>query len=463
MGEDLPTLRRSAVKSFSKIALKTALTLFMTTHSSAVPLHDRTFSLEHDALVQLLAKVENLLIIQDLDGVCMGLVKDPATRTLDPDYVEATRRFEGHFYTITNGEHIGPLGVNGIVERAFGGADFVKTNRLYLPGLAAGGVQWQDRDGVVSHPGVSEAELAFLAAVPEEMRHCLQDFFARHPSGLGEGAIATAIQSTVLKNPASPTANLNTCHALLRDRADTYIALQQAVQTLTDQLLQDAEQQGLGNAFFVHYAPNLGRDADGNEIPRPAQQDDSGTTDFQFMLQGGVKEAGVLFLLNRYYFQRTGHYPLGEDFNVRQAPKQHDELLDLVKTHFDPQHMPTLVGVGDTVTSTVQEDDDGELTIRRGGSDRNFLQLIQDLGKIFNTGNVVVYVDSSQGEVKNRKPLKLSPRVANPEANGEPAITVVEGPGDGRDRTDPLRLNVVFPGGHQQYTDTFQQAARKRQ
>lgn len=97
------------------------------------------------------------------------------------------------------------------------------------------------------------------------------------------------------------------------------------------ELLQEAKDKGLGNSFFVHYAPNLGRDLSGQEILRPAKLEDSGTTDFQFMVQGAIKEAGVLAILNRYYFQRTGSYPLGEEFNVRQAPKTLDELLKLVK------------------------------------------------------------------------------------------------------------------------------------
>ena len=40
-------------------------------------LHEMALSLDVDKLANILANVENLLIIQDLDGVCMGLVKDP--------------------------------------------------------------------------------------------------------------------------------------------------------------------------------------------------------------------------------------------------------------------------------------------------------------------------------------------------------------------------------------------------
>lgn len=64
------------------------------------------------------------------------------------------------------------------------------------------------------------------------------------------------------------------------------------METLMNDLLEKAGQQGLDNSFFVHYAPNLGRDNVGKEIVRFATAKDSGTTDFQFMVCGAVKEAG---------------------------------------------------------------------------------------------------------------------------------------------------------------------------
>ena len=115
--------------------------------------------------------------------------------------------------------------------------------------------------------------------------------------------------------------------------------------------------------------------------------------------------------------------------------------------------MPRIIGVGDTVTSTMFVED-GQAVAKRGGSDRNFLHLVQDIGRQFNTGNVVTYVDSSGGELKNRKALKI-------EQQGGRSM-VVEGPGDPRDTTDPLTLNVVFPDGYQQYCQAFQTAAAQR-
>ncbi|MBE9112719.1 glucosylglycerol 3-phosphatase [Nodosilinea sp. LEGE 07298] len=416
-------------------------------------LHQQVYSLDHAAWVDRLASTENLLIIQDLDGVCMGLVKDPLDRVVEIGYLEATQRFDGHFYVLTNGEHTGKRGMNGIIERSLGGAELAQVGRYYLPGLAAGGVQWQTRAGDISHPGVSEAELAFLAAVPQKMGDRLRHFFEQHSNVLAGPALDQAIQASVLDNMASPTANLNTFYSLLGDHQALYSDLQYAMQTLMEDLLRDAANQGLDGSFFVHYAPNHGRGPDGTEILWFGQGGESGTTDFQFMLRGAIKEAGVLALLNRYYAARTGNYPLGEGFSVRQAPHSHSELLDLVIQAFDPALMPTLVGVGDTVTSVVVTEA-GQPVAKRGGSDRNFLHLIQAIGQHFDTGNLVTYVDSSGGELKNRKALKLEDR-------GGTSV-VIEGPGDARDEDDPLVLNVVFPGGYRQYCQAFQTAATQR-
>ncbi|MGK7938606.1 MAG: glucosylglycerol 3-phosphatase [Crocosphaera sp.] len=420
---------------------------------SSFPLHQRSLSLDHQELINILSSEPNLLIIQDLDGVCMGLVKDPLTRVIDPKYVEATQAFIGHFYVLTNGEHIGKRGVNLIIEKAYGDVDLVQEKGFYLPGLAAGGVQWQDHYGNVFHPGVTEAELDFLKAVPQQIEASLNVFFANNNHSLDKTIITNYIHASILDNKVSPTANLNLFHDVFIDQKNSYLKLQLHIKELMDNLLTQASNEGLKESFFVHYAPNLGRDEKGQEIMQEAKGKDSGTTDFQFMLKGGIKEVGVLGILNRYYYQRTGNYPLGEDFTVRNAAINHHELVALIKNNFDPKQMPKIVGVGDTVTSQGIENN-GELSFGRGGSDRGFLQLIQEIGQEFNTGNIVVYIDSSGGEVKNRKPLKL-------EQKNEQTY-VIEGPGDPRDKEDPLTLNVAFPGGHKQYIQCFQEAAKRR-
>ena len=429
--------------------------------SQYIPLSQRSLSLDRQELIRVLSENPNILIIQDLDGVCMGLVKDPLTRVIDRQYVEATKSFDRHFFVLTNGEHIGKRGINLIVEKAFADVDLVKKEGLYLPGLAGGGVQWQDRYGNVSHPGVSERELAFLAAVPQQIEAALREFFQQDSYGLSEKQIAEYIQVTVLDNKVSPTANLNVFHEVFQDRSEIYAKLQQIMEHLMNKLLQEAEQKGLEDLFFVHYAPNLGRDDAGQEIVQPARDKDSGTTDFQFMLRGAIKEVGVLVILNHYYYLHTGKYPLGENFNARQAPQNHQELVALVAEEFDPKMMPQIIGVGDTVTSKAEVNGDS-LIFRRGGSDRGFLQLVQDLGREFNTENIVVYIDSSAGEVKNRKPLKLEKFIETKNGSDRDQLRVIEGPGDSRDTSDPLTLNVVVPGGHQQYIELFREAALKK-
>ena len=417
--------------------------------SQNLPLSQRSLSLDHQELLRVLTENNNILIIQDLDGVCMGLVKDPLTRKIDRAYLEATKSFDKHFFVLTNGEHIGRRGVNRIVEKSFADVDLVQTEGLYLPGLAGGGVQWQDSYGNVSHPGVRESELAFLDSVPKQIEATLREFFQQDNYGLNPTQIEDYIHGSVLENKVSPTANLNIFHDVFQDKPAIYSQLQQTIAKLTDKLLQEAREKGLDNSFFVHYAPNLGRNETGQEIMQPAQAKDSGTTDFQFMLRGAIKEVGVLVILNHYYYLHTGNYPLGKDFNARQAPHNHQALLELVTQNFDPQIMPQIIGVGDTVTSKAEVNGD-RLIFRRGGSDRGFLQLAQDIGKEFNTDNIVVYVDSSAGEVKNRKPLKIE------------CSQVIEGPGDDRDKSDPLTLNIVFPGGYREYTQLFRSAAMKR-
>lgn len=425
---------------------------------STRPLHQQTFSLDHGAFAQVLATTANLLIIQDLDGVCMALVNDPLHRQIDLAYGDATRAFEGHFYVLTNGEHTGRRGVNRIIERAMGVA-MGQAQGHYLPGLAAGGVQWQTRQGQVEHPGVSQAELTFLQQVPDRIRTTLRAFGEEILSQNPEFPLTLEDwirhgEACVLDNIASPTGNLNTLAEVLgRDRA-TYRALQQRMAALMDTLLTEASHQGLGGSFFVHYAPNHGREATGAERIWWADDDASGTTDFQFMLRGGIKEAGVVALLNRYYGQHTGVYPLGQGFSARQAPQALADLLALVQDNFDPAQMPVLVGVGDTVTSQVDQEA-GQTVAKRGGSDRAFLHLIQEIGRACDRPNLTVYVDSSGGQLLNRRPLQLVT-----EAGGQ---RVVAGPGDPRDTTDPLQLNVAFPGGHRQYCQVFQRAAQARQ
>jgi glucosylglycerol 3-phosphatase len=109
--------------------------------------------LSPDQLLQELCGVEDLLIVQDLDGVCMQLVNDPLTRQMDPAYVMAVGQLGDTFAVLTNGEHEGRRGVNRLVEQALCGEHDPAQAGLYLRGLAAGGVQFQDRYGQAQSSG----------------------------------------------------------------------------------------------------------------------------------------------------------------------------------------------------------------------------------------------------------------------------------------------------------------------
>ena len=393
-----------------------------------------------DQLLQELAVVDDLLIVQDLDGVCMQLVKDPLTRRMDRNYVEAAALLEGAFVVLTNGEHERRRGVNRLVEQALEDQTRPAREGLYLPGLAAGGVQLQDRHGNVSHPGVSDAEMAFLAVAPARMEALLKE---RLPAVLPEvdpGDLQRLAHVAVLDTQVSPTVNLNALFALIPNDVPRQRQLQSLLEALMEQLLNEALDAGLEGSFFLHAAPNLGRDAAGRERLKPAEPGDVGTTDIQFMLTGSLKEAGLLVLLNRHIAARWGEAPLGDDFHVRTAPRDHEGLLELARARIPHERMPLLVGVGDTVTSTASPDGSGWL---RGGSDRGFLTLLQALGGWSGQDNRVILVDSSHGEVDR-------PSLADGQLVGI------------SDPQDPLRLDLLMPDGPPAYVSWFGRLARAR-
>ena len=393
-----------------------------------------------DQLLEQLVNAEDLLIVQDLDGVCMQLVKDPLTRRLDPVYVRAAAKLQGSFVVLTNGEHEGRRGVNRLVEQALGDPQLPGRDGLYLPGLAAGGVEHQDRFGHVSHPGVNDAEIAFLAAAPKRMEALLIERLPMLLPECSTTALDSISSTAVLDTQLSPTVNLNGVFPLVENDLERQRALQLMLQELMEQLLAEAESQGLKGSFFLHVAPNLGHYAKGREQLKPAVSGDVGTTDIQFMLTGSLKEAGLLVLLNQHIAGRWGEAPFGESFNVRTAPETQDALLNLVKERISAERMPLLVGVGDTVTSTAAADGSGWL---RGGSDRGFLTLLQQLGRWSGQANRVVLVDSSHGEVDR-------PGLADDRLEGI------------SDPDDPLHLDLLLPGGPAQYSAWFQELAHSR-
>ena len=392
-------------------------------------------NLSLEALLEELRHQQDWLMVQDLDGVCMPLVLDPLTRVMPATYIRSAARLQGRFCVLTNGEHAGLRGVNPLVERALAGTADPANEGLYLPGLAAGGVQRQDRFGQITYPGISAAELATLDALPAKILEGLREQLTPLLPELSEAEREALYGRTILANPLSPTINLNALFSRFSGDVERQQLLQQRSLALMQTLLELAEADGQEACFFLHLAPNLGS-SDGVELPKPAAPGNVGTTDVQFMLRGAVKEAGLLALINEHIARRTGTAPLGADFNARSAPADHGQLLELCQRNIPVEHMPVLVGVGDTITS----EPDGQGGWRRGGSDRGFLTLLQELGGLFGRKNRVVLVDSSAGEVDR-------PSLRDPELKGL------------SDPDDPLKPDVLVPGGPDAYVAWFEQLA----
>ena len=385
-------------------------------------------------LKQQISTDPNVLIIQDLDGVCMPLVRDPLTRVLPVAYIEAVAKLGDRFRVLTNGEHSSTRGVNRLVERALAPGQDPAAEGLYLPGLAAGGVQSQSCRGQISHPGVTPAELEFLNAVPTLLSQGVKEIIRQITPDAKEEDQERLSQAAVLDNELSPTLNLNVLFAGLCPEVETQRQLQRLSLGLLQSIEKRAQEQGLADSFFLHLAPNLGHHK-GQEQLKWASPEHRGTSDFQFMLRGAVKEAGLLVLLNQHIERSTGTAPLGEDFNVRSAPRTAEGLLALAQECIAPETMPTLIGVADTITSewVVEGNQAGW---RRGGSDRGFLTLLQDIGRAFQTPNRVVLIDSSGGELDR-------PSLQDPELKGL------------SDPEDPLQLDVLVPGGPGAYVEWF--------
>ena len=126
-----------------------------------------------EEVIRTILNEENILIVQDLDGVCIPLVQDPLKREISKDYVNNVSKLKEKFSVLTCGEHEGRRGVNRLVEKALGSKTKAKTNGLYLPGLASCGVEFQDRFSNLSYPGLKDKEIVFLKKVPELMKSML--------------------------------------------------------------------------------------------------------------------------------------------------------------------------------------------------------------------------------------------------------------------------------------------------
>ena len=389
-----------------------------------------------EEVIKTILNEQNILIVQDLDGVCIPLVQDPLQRELNKDYVKDVSRLREKFAVLTCGEHEGKRGVNRLVEKALDSKTTAKENGFYLPGLAACGVEYQDRFSNLSYPGLKDNEINFLAEVPNMMRSMLTNELKKFLPNLSNEKRNKLIDVAVCDTRFTPTLNFNEIFSYVKNDFQKVKDLQLIMGKIMNDLLEVSKSFGLDNSFYLHLMPNLGI-RDGREIMKYSTQNEFGTTDIQFIIKGAIKEAGLLFLLNKYIANKTGVYPFGENFNVRNAPKTPAQLIKLCRDKIPHEQMPLLVGVGDTVTSVKDNKDNSWL---RGGSDRGFLTLIQRLGESYKKDNQVVFVNSCNDQV-------LRPRIHGSDMKGV------------SDPNDDLNFNMIINDGPKEYIEWFKQLA----
>ena len=381
---------------------------------------------------------KNILFIQDIDGVCIPLVKDPMTRKLESKFIFAVKNLEKEFFVLTCGEHEGPRGVNRIIERSLKSIDQPKEKGLYLRGLAACGVEYQDNNGKTSFEGVSKEEVDFLAKVPDLMRPNFEQIVKKIFPDIEQEELNSHASKSICKTRFSPTINFNSLFDLVRDDSEKRIIIQKSFEDMMNEIINKAKAQGLKNSFFLHISPNLGS-KDGNEIIKLSSKNDIGSTDIQLLIKGAVKDSGVLFLLNKFIYDMSGKAPFGRNFNFRDSPKSIKDKVNFCKKHIKSKDMPTIIGIGDTVTSQKNTNNG----YSRGGSDRSFLEFIQLLGKEFDSNNKIIFVDSSSGEVY-RPSTKVS---------GLKGIS---------DDDDNLKFDMIFQNGPKEYLNWFITFAKNR-
>ena len=382
---------------------------------------------------------ENILFIQDIDGVCIPLVKDPMSREIELKYIYAVKELGEEFFVLTCGEHEGPRGVNRIIERSLRSTIEPKNKELYLRGLAACGVEYQDNNGEISFEGVSEKELNFLSKVPSLIRPKFELIVKNLFPKLGQDDINYHAAKSICDTRFSPTINFNSLFDLVSKDSDKRKLIQISFEKMMNEIIYKADSEGLKNSFFLHISPNLGN-KNGKELIKLSTKNDIGSTDIQLLIKGAVKDSGVLFLLNKFIQDKTGKAPFGSNFNFRNSPKSIREKIDLCKRTIHISEMPLIVGVGDTVTS---KKNNGEKIYYRGGSDRSFLEFIQILGNEFGINNKIIFVDSSSGEVERPSTNKT----------GLMGISDVD---------DNLKFDMVFKNGPKEYISWFIELAKKR-
>ncbi len=389
-----------------------------------------------EEVINTIINEKNILIVQDLDGVCIPLVQDPLKREINKEYVKDVSRLREKFAVLTCGEHDGRRGVNRLVEKALNSKTTAKENGFYLPGLAACGVEYQDRFSNLSYPGLKDNEINFLAKVPKMMCSMLCNELKIVLPNISNDIRNKLIDVAVCDTRFTPTLNFNEIFSYVKNDLKKVKDLQLIMEKIMNNLLKDSKNFGLENSFHLHLMPNLGL-RDGREIMKYSTQNEFGTTDIQFIIKGAIKEAGLLLLLNKYISKKTGVYPFGENFNVRDAPKTLNKLIELCKDKIPSDQMPMLIGVGDTVTSVKDPKNNSWL---RGGSDRGFLTLIQRLGESYKKENQVVFVNSCNDQV-------FRPKIKGTDMKGI------------SDPNDDLKFNMIIKDGPKEYIEWFKQLA----
>ena len=389
-----------------------------------------------EEVIRKITKEKNILIVQDLDGVCIPLVQDPLKRKLDKEYIENVSKLKDNFSVLTCGEHEGRRGVNRLVEKALNSSTRAREDGFYLPGLASCGVEFQDRFSNLSYPGLDDNEIDFLSKVPEMMRLMLTTELKKNLPNLSIDLINQLVNVAVCDTRFTPTLNFNEIFNHFKHDFKKVKDLQLIMEDIMNSLLEASNDYGLKNSFHLHLMPNLGL-KNGSEIMKYATQNEFGTTDIQFIINGAIKEAGLLFLLNNYISKKTGIFPFGSNFNVRNAPKTLNKLINLCRDKIPSDQMPMLIGIGDTVTSVKDHKTNSWL---RGGSDRGFLTLIQRLGEAYQKENQVIFVNSSNSQVSR-------PKVMGNDMSGI------------SDPNDDLKFDMIINDGPQEYINWFKQLA----
>ena len=340
---------------------------------------------------------------------------------------------------LTCGEHEGPRGVNRIIERSLRSTFEPKNKELYLRGLAACGVEYQENNGETSFEGVSEKEINFLSKVPSLIRPKF-DFIVKNIfPNLSQEDINYHAAKSICETRFSPTINFNSLFDLVKKDSEKRKLIQISFEKMLNEIICKAESEGLKNSFFLHISPNLGN-KNGRETIKLSSDHDIGSTDIQLLIKGAVKDSGVLFLLNKFIEDKTGKAPFGNNFNFRNSPNSITKKIDLCKKTIKVEDMPLIIGVGDTVTSKKHN---GEKIFFRGGSDRSFLEFIQILGTEFGIKNKIIFVDSSSGEVERPSTKK----------------TELIGISDDYDK---LKFDIVFKNGPKEYMNWFMELVKKR-